>query len=252
MAEADFRAAASWDANYYKAHYNLGGVHRRRGELTRAVESYGKALAINPEFAAAWKNRGNAYRDLQQFDKALADYDRAIELAPRDPDYWISRALLRLTRDLHEPQRQGIVRIDATQRAGAEAALADLRAALALDPANAGVRFQYGLLLRACGHDDAALVEFNHLLSADENAAAALAQRGLTHQMAGRAAEALADISAAIQAEPDNPVFYQLRASLLLEQGDSASAADDVQKAQQLEARTASRSGGAARAGGVE
>jgi tetratricopeptide (TPR) repeat protein len=243
-AEEDFRAAISWDGAYYKAHYNLGNVHRRRGELEQAIESYTRTIDINPEFVSAWRNRGNAHRDLKQFDAAIADYDRAIDLDPADDDHFVLRAAVRMMRDLHEPQQHGVMLIDETQRASAEASLADLKTALAKAPGENGVRFQYGLLLRACGRYEEAMAEFNALLAADENKTDVLAQRGLTHQMAGRRGEAFADLSAAIAREPENPVFYQLRASLLLEQGDQEAAAADVARAHQLEARSARFPGG--------
>jgi tetratricopeptide (TPR) repeat protein len=244
LAEEDFREAISWDDAYYKAYYNLGGVHRRRGETAEAIEAYTRTIEINPEFVSAWKNRGNAHRDLKQLDQAIADYDRGIALAPSDADFYILRAKARMMRDLHEPQQQGVMLIEETQRPAAETILADLRQAVELAPGDAAVRFQYGLLLRAAGRYDEALAEFNALLSADENKTDVLAQRGLTHQMAGRRKEAFDDLSAAIAREPGNPVFYQLRGSLLLEQGDHEAASADVAKAQQLEARSAALPGG--------
>jgi tetratricopeptide (TPR) repeat protein len=238
LAEADFREAISWDGAYYKAYYNLGGVYRRRGETAEAIEAYTRTIELNPEFVSAWKNRGNAHRDLKQLDQAIADYGQGIALAPTDADFYVLRAKTRMMRDLHEPQQQGVMLIEESQRPAAEAVLADLCNAVELVPGDAAVRFQYGLLLRAAGRYDEAMAELNALLSADENKTDVLAQRGLTHQMAGRRKEAFDDLSAAIAREPDNPVFYQLRASLLLEQGDHEAASADVAKAQQLESRS--------------
>jgi tetratricopeptide (TPR) repeat protein len=244
LADEDFREAISWDGNYYKAYYNLGGVHRRRGDFAAAIEAYTKTIEINSDYVSAWKNRGNTHRDLKQFDEALADYDRGVSLAPNDADFYILRATARMMRDLHEPQQQGVMLVSDEQRPAAEAALADFRKALELLPGDSGVGFRYALLLRASGRYEEAMAELNFLLTGDENKTDVLAQRGLTHQMAGRRAEAHADLSAAIGREPDNPVFYQLRASLLLEQGDQEAAAADVTRAQQLEARSARAPGG--------
>jgi tetratricopeptide (TPR) repeat protein len=243
-AETDFREAVSWDPAYYKAYYNLGNVQRRRGDAEAAIEFYTQTIDVNPEHVSAWKNRGNAHRDLKQFDQALADYDQGVALVPHDPDFYVLRATARMLRDLYEPQQQGVMLVAEEQRPAAEAALADLRQALALAPQDAGVRFRYGLLLRSCTHYDEAMAEFNTLLAGNESKADLIAQLGLTHQMAGRRDDAHRELSRAIALEPENPVFYQLRASLLLEQGAQAEAAADVAKAQQLEARSA-RAGGA-------
>ena len=47
-----------------------------------AIEALTKAIELNPNYAAAYNNRGNAYRDNGNFDRAIADYTKAIELKP--------------------------------------------------------------------------------------------------------------------------------------------------------------------------
>jgi tetratricopeptide (TPR) repeat protein len=55
------------------------------GELKayeQAIADYDQAIALNPEYATAYNNRGNAYSDLKQYEQAIADYDQAIALNP--------------------------------------------------------------------------------------------------------------------------------------------------------------------------
>ena len=47
-----------------------------------ALASYDKAIALKPDFAEAYNNRGNALRDLKRPEEALASYDKAIALKP--------------------------------------------------------------------------------------------------------------------------------------------------------------------------
>jgi tetratricopeptide (TPR) repeat protein len=49
-------------------------------EMELAVEDYGSAIDLDPQYAKAYNNRGNAYASLGSLEQALADYDRALEL----------------------------------------------------------------------------------------------------------------------------------------------------------------------------
>src|SRR5262249_51868148 len=44
--------------------------------------SYDRAIALKPDYAEGFYNRGNALHELERFDEALASYDRAIALKP--------------------------------------------------------------------------------------------------------------------------------------------------------------------------
>ena len=50
--------------------------------LEEALASYDKALALKPDFAEAYNNRGNALKELKRLDEALASYDRALAIKP--------------------------------------------------------------------------------------------------------------------------------------------------------------------------
>lgn len=50
--------------------------------LDEALASYDKALALKPNYADAYINRGNALKDLNRLDEALASYDKALALKP--------------------------------------------------------------------------------------------------------------------------------------------------------------------------
>ena len=46
------------------------------------MASYARAIAVKPDFAEAFGNRGVVLEKLQRLDEALASYDRAIALTP--------------------------------------------------------------------------------------------------------------------------------------------------------------------------
>ena len=59
-------------------------------ELEKAIDSYEKALEIDPTFANRWNNLGNVYYDKKEYDKAFECYEKAFEL---DPNYKIPKLL---------------------------------------------------------------------------------------------------------------------------------------------------------------
>ena len=51
----------------------------KKGDYDRAIADYNKALELDPKDATAYNNRGYAYRQKGDYDKAIADYDKALE-----------------------------------------------------------------------------------------------------------------------------------------------------------------------------
>ena len=67
----------------YAAFHNTKGVHYyESGNLELAVDSYTKAIRLNPDYAQAYFNRGNACYDMGEWELALQDYRRYLQLEP--------------------------------------------------------------------------------------------------------------------------------------------------------------------------
>jgi tetratricopeptide (TPR) repeat protein len=68
-------------------------------DYAKALEAYDQAIALDPEFARAWMNKGNLYWKMGEYYKAVAAYNRAIEICPAAgqlPDegiYYFRRAI---------------------------------------------------------------------------------------------------------------------------------------------------------------
>ena len=60
------------------------------------MASYDRAIALRPDYAEAFNNRGVTLQDLKRIDEALASYDRAIALRPHYADALTGRGLCRL------------------------------------------------------------------------------------------------------------------------------------------------------------
>ncbi|MDX1521532.1 MAG: tetratricopeptide repeat protein, partial [Anaerolineae bacterium] len=62
--------------------YNRGTAYLKANDFERAIADYDQALALDPANDYAVYNRGNAYLRLGQLEQAIADYRQAIALSP--------------------------------------------------------------------------------------------------------------------------------------------------------------------------
>jgi tetratricopeptide (TPR) repeat protein len=82
----------------------------------QAIDSYSKAIKVNPKLAKAYNNRGIAYTWKKQYDLALADFNKAIKLEPKNGKAYNNRAIVysyqgennKALQDLHKAQSLGI------------------------------------------------------------------------------------------------------------------------------------------------
>ena len=63
-------------------HIDLGIAYARAGDLDRAEESLGKALAINPDHPVANNELGIVYRRKGRFAEARTAYEKALAISP--------------------------------------------------------------------------------------------------------------------------------------------------------------------------
>jgi type IV pilus assembly protein PilF len=67
------------------AHNNLGQAYYKKGDFTKAVESYLTAIKYQPSFSRSFHNLGITYEAMNEWDKAIDAYKESIRYAPKDP-----------------------------------------------------------------------------------------------------------------------------------------------------------------------
>ena len=122
-----------------------GVAHYDVGQYEAALVAYDQALRLDPEYAAAYHNRGMAYVALQQYDKAIDAYNRALQLAPENVTVYFNRGWVyhdlkqydRAIADYDQVLRRYPEHSAAYRNRGhayKELAIADYTQALTLDP----------------------------------------------------------------------------------------------------------------------
>lgn len=167
------------------AHMRLGNALRTLKRHEEALASYGRALALRPDYPQALYNRGNALRALKRHEDAVADYDRALALRPDYP-----QALSNRGNALRDLKRH-------------EEALASYERLLVLTPDDAGTLNNRGIVLRALRRHEEALASFERALALRPDDAKTLNNHGNVLRALNRHEEALASYQRALALKPD-------------------------------------------------
>lgn len=121
-------------ANHANALNLLGVIAIQTNNHERAVELIDRAIAIDPDIAKYYGNRGNALKELKQLEAALASCDKAIAI---NPDY------------VEAYSNRGLV---LQERRQLDAAVASYDKAIAINPDYAEAHFNKSLALLLSGN----------------------------------------------------------------------------------------------------
>lgn len=233
------------------AHVARGHTQLALGRPAEAEKDYTEALALAPNFAALYRDRGRVRFTLGNSDGAMADFTAAIENDPFDPDNHANRGYLRLLQydfaGAGEDLRKGLFwqkqhpRSDYLLGLLAYATGRYTDAVAHIDKAReGGFRTSETFITRArslyyLGTFEAAAKEATEGLVAfpkqvdliEIRARARLARRGLP--------EALADAEVVAEAQPRFGRAYATRGAVKLAMKDIAAASGDADKAIELD-----------------
>lgn len=216
-----FQHVALHYPNAHRARNNLGNAYRRQGLLDKAIVELKAALEIREE-PKTLSNLGAVYRKKGQMSEALAVYEKAIVIAPKDP----------------EPHF-GLGLVFAEQRKFAEA-LASYDRALALDPAYADVRSNIGALFMQQGRVEEAIAEYRKAIAIDPYHIQARFNLAVALVKLSKFSEAIEEYEEVVVREP---TFIPARINLgilLYEDGKIAEAREQFQEVLMIDPRNVS------------
>lgn len=72
---------------------NRGLMYFRNNQITEALGDLSQALSIDPKLDSAYNNRANCYAARGELIEALADYDIALDLNPANLRAWINQGV---------------------------------------------------------------------------------------------------------------------------------------------------------------
>ena len=81
---------ATWNLavnNAVRAMHSAGRIWYRRGDMTKAIACFRRALALNPASPDIWFELGTACRQAGQAEAASSAFQEAVRWEPANPDY---------------------------------------------------------------------------------------------------------------------------------------------------------------------
>lgn len=150
----------------------LGDAKYGQGHYAEALAFHERALAINPNDATAWRNKGAALTSLERHGEALATLERATALNPKDPVTWHNKGMA-----LNEMERY-------------DEALAAYNVALDLDDHDTDFWTGMGDTLFFLERYEEATGAYEEALDRDPNCASAWAGMSFAMELSGHKGEA--------------------------------------------------------------
>jgi predicted O-linked N-acetylglucosamine transferase (SPINDLY family) len=184
-AETIYRQVLARFSDHAEALHLLGVLASQRGQMDRAIELIGRAIAVDPAVALYHCNLGEICRRSGQPDRAIAHFYRATELKPGAAD-----AHNNLGTVLWEKGRL-------------EEALAAYRRAIELKPDHVEAHSNLGVVLNQQGRLNDAIAAYSRALQLRPDHAEVHSNLGDALKDQGRLEEAIGTYRRAIQLRPD-------------------------------------------------
>ena len=87
--------------------FSLGSQYLKQGQPEAAVEHLQRAVALDPDYSAAWKHLGRAYAESGRPVQALETYRQGIDAAHRKGDKQAEREMQVFARRLEQQLSPG-------------------------------------------------------------------------------------------------------------------------------------------------
>ncbi len=208
-ARADFISALAVDPECSLCYLSLSKLALMDGDFAGAVKFANDAVGWDAKSAEAYYLRGLAREALNRRIDALMDYNRAIQLDPKNVEYVIAKARHYLN------------------DANASVAEEVLRSALAIDPTRADIYFNLCRCQVETERFEEALASINKAIELDPNGATYYSTRAGLHGTLGAYQEAVADCDTAIAIDSTDVLAWSNRSQFRYKMEDMDGSCED-------------------------
>lgn len=222
---AEFQKAVDQEPSYAEAHFNIGVVHWKDGDLEAALNAFRRASSLKPDSAVYRLRLGQALARLGQDDDAAGNLEEAVRL---DPGSFQARYQLALLL-----RKKGDERRAAQQFAAAERLKASSATTIGTDISN--LAYQQGLTLLEQGHLDQAIARLTEALVEPHNERNVRNALGIAHQRKGSVATALGEFRKVIALDAGSPDAHLNYGTVLLATGDAMQAEKEFRTCLELD-----------------
>jgi tetratricopeptide (TPR) repeat protein len=213
MGLAEFEAAVAQNPSYADAHFNIGIIRWKNGEVDAAIESFRKAASGRPDQPQYHFRLGQALVREGDMEHAVAELKRAVQLDAANQSAWyqLSQAYRRLG--------------DEGRASQAAAEVKSLRErASSVDRDRSGLAYREGKAALERGDLDAAIEHLTRALKAPFDEARIRIALGIAWDRTGAGSAAAAEFHKALELDPLSADAHTNLGVLLMRRGDSAGA----------------------------
>ena len=206
-----FFACATNNKKYADEYYEQGLVFYNSMEYDRSIDTFSKALEINPkdrENHKVYYMRGRSHLKNRQYDPAINDFNKAIEICP-DTDKKTKFLILESRGNSYHALNKN------------DAAIKDFSDAIALNPQHENIKYVYynrGWVWQNKAEYQKASKDFYAALAIDSAFAPAYFARAHSWEKLGNLARALEDAKEALRLAPATQKYedlvFELRAKI--------------------------------------
>ena len=198
-------------------HVELGREYRDQGKLEEAAVEFEKAIELDPKDAEAYRNLGTAYGELGKWEESAAAYERAIEL---EPDFGRAYGDLAVT-------YYNLGRIPEALEAGEKA--------VELAPDYASGHNNLGVVYGAQGEIEMAIAEYEKAIELDPSDPDPHNNLGIIYKEQGEFEMAIAEYESAIELDPSDPKPHNNLGNVYKQQGEFDMAVAEYEKAMEID-----------------
>jgi tetratricopeptide (TPR) repeat protein len=192
--------------------YYFGGVAKAsEGDVNGAIAEFNRLIQVNPKDEIAYYNRALLEANKGDFDVAIADFNHAIQLKPTFARAYNDRGSVK-----------------AAAKRDLAGAIADFNLAIQLSPQFVQAYINLGSAKANAGDFDSAIAAFNYAVRLDADSVEALENLGSAKVRIGDFEGAIADYNQAIQLNPKYFAAFEKRALAKQLEGDVQGALSDL------------------------